>query len=126
LPFNHCGTPALRKKFRRADLEIQSTRPLTLKFIQDLTYGSLESDSDVGDLTTSDVPVIDIFAGGGFFDIDNFDQFYWDGQSISTARADLSGTGENIGFLIFNESAVAQPFVIQGITIHFDKRRLQR
>jgi hypothetical protein len=126
LPFNHCGTPALRKKFRRADLEIQSGRPLTLKFIQDLTYGSLESDSDVGDLTTSDVPVIDIFAGGGFFDTDNFDQFYWDGQNISTARADLNGTGENIGFLIFNESAIAQPFVIQGITLHFDKRRLQR
>lgn len=126
LPFNHCGTPALRKKFRRADLEIQSSKPLTLKFIPDLTYGSTESDSDVASLTSGDVPVIDIFAGGGFFDSDNFDQFFWDGQNISTARADLSGTGENIGFLIFNESAIAQPFVIQGITLHFDKRRLQR
>lgn len=126
LPFNHCGSPALRKKFRRADLEIQSNKPLTLKFIPDLTYGSTESDSDVSSLTSADVPVIDIFAGGGFFDNDNFDQFYWDGQNISTARADLSGTGENIGFLIFNESAIAAPFVLQGITLHFDKRRLQR
>ena len=126
LPFNHMGTPALRKRFRRADLEIQSSKPLTLQFVSDLTYGSLESDSDVSGLTTGDVPVIDIFAGGGFFDTDDWDTFYWDGQNISTARAELSGTGENIGFLIFNESASAQPYVLQGITIHYDPRRLQR
>lgn len=126
LPFNHMGSPAYRKHFRRADLEIQSTRPLTLKFLQDLTYGSLENDSDVSDLTSADVPVIDIFAGGGFFDTDNWDQFYWDGQNVSTARAELGGTGENVSFLIFNESASAQPFVLQGVTIHYDLRRLQR
>lgn len=126
LPFNHMGTPALRKRFRRADLEISSSKPLTLKFVSDLTYGSLESDSDISDLTATDVPVIDIFAGGGFFDTDDWDTFYWDGQNIATARAELSGTGENIGFLIFNESASARPFVIQGVTIHYDPRRLQR
>jgi len=126
LPFNHCGTPAYRKRFRRADLEIQSQRPLLLQVVPDLTYGSTESDSDVSSLTTADVPEIDIFAGGGFFDVDNWDQFYWDGQNISTARANLDGTGENIGFLIYNTSAVAAPFVLQGITLHFDLRRLQR
>ena len=126
LPFNHVGSPAMRKRFRRADLEISSSKPLTLQFVSDLTYGSLESDSDVSSLTASDVPVIDIFAGGGFFDTDDWDTFFWDGQNIATARAELSGTGENIGFLIYNESAAARPFVLQGITIHYDARRLQR
>lgn len=126
LAFNHVGSPAYRKKFRRADLEINSNKPLTLKFQHDLTYGSTESSSGISDLTAQDIPVINIFAGGGFFDVDSWDTFFWDGQPISTARANLDGTGENIGFLIFNQSATAQPFILQGITIHYDLRRLQR
>jgi hypothetical protein len=124
--FTHLGTPALRKKFRRLDLELSSSRPLELKVASDLTYGSSEISSGITDVTTTDVPTIDIFSGGGFWDTDNWDEFYWDGQNISTARAQLGGTGENIGFLVFNESAVTLPFILQGLTIHYDKRRLQR
>lgn len=126
LPFNHIGSPSYRKKFRRADLELSSSKPLTLQFLHDLTYGATEPDTSVSDLVASDVPVIDIFAGGGFFDTDNWDEFFWDGSNIATARAYLDGTGENVGFLIFHESAIAKPFVIQGITIHYDLRRIQR
>ena len=126
LAFNHVGTPGYKKRFRRADLELSSNRPLTLKFIHDLTYGSSELSSGIADLTASQVPTIDIFAGGGFWDTDNWDEFYWDGQNISSARANLDGSGENIGFVVFNESAIARPFVLQGITLHYDLRRLQR
>ena len=41
-------------------------------------------------------------------------QFYWDGQAISTARAQLDGTGLNISFLIFHQA------------VYFDPRRNQR
>jgi hypothetical protein len=91
-----------------------------------LIYGASEISSGLADITTGDVPVIDIFAGGGFWDVDNWDEFYWDGQNISTARAELRGTGENISLLIFNQSKVARSFVLQGITYHYDLRRLQR
>ena len=65
-------------------------------------------------------------AGGGLWDVDNWDEFFFDGQTVSTASAGLSGTGENIGLLIFNETATARPFILQGITLHYDLRRLQR
>ncbi len=67
-----------------------------------------------------------MFGGGGFWDSLNWDEFQWDGQNISNARAPLSGSGENIGFVIFNQSALAEPFILQGLTIHQDLRRLQR
>jgi len=124
--FNQLGTPSHKKRFRRADLELNSSKPLDLKFISDLTYGSSTVSSSIEDLTTNDVPVINIFSGGGFWDTDNWDEFFWDGQSIATARAELRGSGENIGFLIFNQSKVTAPFILQGITIHYDLRRLQR
>ena len=124
--FSHLGTPSLRKKFRRADLELTSAKPLDLKITSDLSYGSAQVSSGVTDITVADVQEIGIFAGGGFWDTDNWDEFFWDGQNISTARAHLRGTGENVSLLMYNSSAVVAPFILQGITLHYDKRRLQR
>lgn len=118
LVYNQLGSPSYRKKFRRAILELESQKPLTLKVIYDLTYGGLENKSGNQDL--------DILAGGGLWDVDNWDEFFWDGQAISTASLGLGGTGTNISLLIFNESATARPFIIQGVTLHYDLRRLQR
>lgn len=124
--FTHLGSPALRKYFRRLDVELSSGRPLALRVGFDLTYGAPEVSSGITDTTITNIPTVDVFSGGGFWDNDNWNQFYWDGQNISTARANLRGTGENVGFLFFNDSAVTRPFILQGLTVHYDKRRLQR
>ena len=125
--FNQIGSPSFRKKFRRADLELNSPQQITLRVQSDLTYSSATVSSSIADLDNiANIPAIDIVSGGGFWDVDNWDEFLWDGQTISTARANLRGTGENISFLIFNETAKTVPFVLQGITIHYDMRRLQR
>ncbi len=114
--FNQIGSPSYRKKFRRADLELDAPSQLTIKVNTDLTYGfELGSAED-----------ITIVGGGGLWDVDNWDEFVFDGQIISTARVELRGTGTNIGFLIFNETAKSDPWVMQGITLHYDMRRLQR
>lgn len=125
--FNQVGSPTYRKKFRRADLELNAPQQLDLRVQSDLTYSSDEVSSSLDLLSNvANIPAIDIIGGGGFWDVDNWDQFLWDGQTITTARAELRGTGENIGFLIFNETAKTEPFVLQGITLHYDMRRLQR
>ena len=118
LVYNQLNSPSMRKKYRRAVLEMESQKPLTLKVIYDLTYGG--SDAKAGSLD------LDISAGGGLWDVDNWDEFFWDGQTVSTASVGLGGTGTNISMLIFNESATARPFVMQGMTLHYDLRRLQR
>jgi hypothetical protein len=116
--YNHVGSPAYRKKFRRADVELQAQQALSLQFYADLSYGSPETPTTLATTT--------VFGGGGYWDVSNWDSFVWDGQPISTARAELGGTGTNIGFLIYHHSATVLPFVLQGITLHYDMRRLQR
>jgi hypothetical protein len=118
LVFNQVGTPSIRKRFRRAILELESQKPLTIKVVADLTYGSDDSGTSYRDVV--------IAAGGGFWDSDNWDEFFFDGQVVSTASAGLTGTGSNIGLLLYNSSAIARPFILQGITLHYDERRLQR
>ena len=126
LAFNNVGSPAVRKYFRRADLELNSAAQIALKFAADLSYSNEESSSGVQNLLASNIPVVNVFGGGGYWDSVNWNSFDWDGQTISTARAFLSGTGQNVSFLIFHQAVVDQPFVLQGLVLHFDPRRLQR
>ena len=125
-PFNQVGSPAYLKRFRRADLELNAPQQLSIQFASDLTYGSAQVSSGLTDITVSDISEIDVFGGGSFWDSVNWDEFEWDGQTIATARANLTGTGENVSFLVFNETAKASAWVMQGITLHYDMRRLQR
>jgi hypothetical protein len=126
LAFNNVGTPAVRKYFRRGDLEINASAQIALKFAADFSYSNQESSSAVQNLTANTIPAINVFGGGGFWDTVNWNQFLWDGQTISTARALINGTGENVSFLIFHQAVVDSPFVLQGMLLYFDPRRLQR
>ena len=120
LVFTNVGSPAMRKFYRRADLEINSSEAVLIKFTTDLNYSSNESLANTFNIEAQ--------GGGGYWDTNTaiWNQFYWDDQSISTARASLDGTGENISFLINHTSIVDPPFVLQGISLHFDPRRYQR
>jgi hypothetical protein len=116
--FNHLGTPAKRKRFRRADIELNAPSSLALKVLTELSYSAADTKVNTEDIVVS--------GGGGFYDVSNFDEITWDGQTVPTARAELNGTGTNIGFLFFNESATKDPWVLQGMTLHYDLRRSQR
>lgn len=118
--YNFLKSPSTRKRFRRVDLEIDAQRPLSLKFVADMSFGV----SDAENVTAEPDTVLQ--AGGGQWSIDNWDEFFWDGQQQSASRANIRGAGEAIGFVIFNESAVARPFILQGLTVHYEPRRLQR
>lgn len=118
--FNFFKSPSVRKRFRRVDLETDAQRPTVLKFIADLSFGVSDSEA------VRAKPDIAVAAGGGFWDSDNWDEFFWDGQPSSNARANIRGTGEAAGFVIQNESSVTRPFILQGLTVHYEPRRLQR
>jgi hypothetical protein len=126
LAFNNVGSPALRKYFRRLDLELNSTAQVALKFAADFSYNSESASSAVTNITANDIPAITVFGGGGYWNSVYWNQFLWDGQTISSARAVINGTGLNVSFLIFHQAIVDNPFVLQGATIYYDPRRLQR
>jgi hypothetical protein len=126
LAFNNVGSPALRKYFRRLDLELNASSQVALQFASDFSYNSEAVSSAVSQLTATDIPALNVFGGGGYWNSIYWNQFLWDGQTISTARALINGTGLNVSFLIFHKAITDAPFVLQGATIYYDPRRLQR
>jgi len=118
--FNFLKTPSVRKRFRRVDMEIDAEKPTSLRLIADLSFGVSDSESVTAE------PDVTINAGGGLWDLAEWDEFFWDGQARNNARASIRGTGEAVGFTIFNESAVTRSYIMQGLTVHYEPRRLQR
>ena len=116
LHFNNLKSPAMRKRFRKAELELDAAVNTELKFIADIGYGKASTFNQN----------LSIAGGGGFWNEVNWDGFNWSSPALSTASAKLTGTGDNIGFLIYNDSATAAPFILQGLTLHYEPRRLKR
>lgn len=122
LPFNHQGQPAIRKRYRLAELDIKATeRTVTLRMGQDRNYG----DQALGTNNWNE-GVDTAFGGGSFYDISNWDESYWDSQAYDFARFELYGTGRNVSLLFYHRDAVTEPFVMEGVQLHFDPRRVQR
>jgi hypothetical protein len=82
-------------------------------------YQKLEANAVLGAWTDSDFA-----GGGGFYDLSNWDEVFWDSEEISSVAGSLAGNGKNISFLFYGNSVYTRPFTIQTIQIEYIPRRL--
>lgn len=120
LPFNNIGSPQVRKRFRRAVLEIYVTNYAQVNATYDLGYANIN-------VNPSAVTPDQTFDGGGdFWDKFTWDQFTWDAQVVQTASLSLAGTEKNLSLLFYSSRAQDTPHVLQGVTIMYTPQRLER
>lgn len=115
LPFNHQNTPGSKKRYRLAELEIEGSLAVNLTVGVELNY----ADGETSHAAT-------VLGGGGFYNEDDWNDIYWDSAAITSARLELTGSGQNIGMVITNDSATTAPFILQGVTTWYDGRRRRR
>lgn len=113
LAFNNVGTSSRKKRFRRAFLELDAGNTANLQFIADYDFGSGAA---------SNVNTAQVYGGGGFWDIEYWENFVWSAATVATAEAQLNGTGNNISMLIYHNTAEDQPFTLQGVRLNFTLR----
>ena len=119
LPFNSLRSPRLRKSYRDVQIEIETPRGFSMKVSSELDYGSVDNPSQ-------DVTDIDVGFGAGSWNVSNWEEFFWDAQTIPSPLIPLTGTGNNISLLMYGTSATAKPFVVQGVLLRYRPRRLHR
>ncbi len=119
LAFNNMKSPRVRKRWRKAVFELDGEGYVSMNVTPDLSYSSPANAAGVTQPMT-------IAGGGGYWDTDEWDSFVWDAQTVSAAEVRLYGTGTNLGLLIHTESDQFNPFTLQGVIIHYEKRRLER
>lgn len=119
MPFNNVGGPRLRKRFRKAVLEMSAIGYASIRFQPEFTYGS----PDVG---THRLQYGEVTGGGGYWDVSNWDSFFYDAQLVSSPAFSIEGTGLNMGLLFYTSSTIDPGHTLQGMLIHFSPKRLER
>ncbi len=119
LAFNHSKSPSTIKRYRKAILEFSATAYSSIRMHPDFSYGSSEVSQHLVQSTA-------IQGSGGVWDVDNWEGFYWDSTLIASPEIQIDGSGTNIGLVFYSKSDIDLGHTIQGVTIHYTPRRLQR
>jgi hypothetical protein len=121
-PFNNVGSTTQQKRFDKAILEIDSGPTTTIGFTAEISYG----DPDYPAQAEQTLQTFSVAGGGGFWDSETWETFFWSSQAFGRATAFLAAIGENISFTIISEQAYERPHTLSGMTLHFQRRGLNR
>jgi len=119
MPFNNTKTPRIRKRYRKAVMEMSAKGYIALQFVPEFNYGDVD--------IASHMPLSAIIQGlGSYWDEALWNIFYWDARSVVSPEFDLNGTGINISMLFYSKTKIDLGHVLQGVIFHYTPRRLQR
>lgn len=120
LPFNNDRSPRIRKRFRRATLEVVAEGYARVNVSYDLGYGN-------PDVQPSAALEDRVLAGaGGYWDQFTWDQFVWDTQFVANPSVSLDGTEKNISLMYYSNRAQDASHTISGVTLISSPRTLER
>lgn len=120
LPFNHIESPRVRKRFRRAVLELTVNGYTDLSIGYDIGYGTPKT------LAPANPPDAVMVGTGGYWDSFTWEQFVWDTQMVLDPSIPLQGTEKNISFLFYQNNNTNPPHILQGLTIIYSPGRTER
>lgn len=124
LPFIHQRMPQTLKRWHKVTMECQAIPSATISVGADFDYGSpFEAGAAPQDVAAQ---VFNVTGGGGIWDISNWNQFFWSGATEGLMEAHLDGVGRNMSLLISGSTSDEPPHLLQGLTLFFTVRGLQR
>lgn len=116
--WNTCGSPRVLKRWRKGSIEIQGSAYAEIQFGYSLGYGSTEEIQPLSATYSSnsassnwDTPGI------------TWEQFQWDGRTLSPTEVEMAGTSENVQITISSGSDYLYPYTINSIIQHYSTRR---
>lgn len=118
--WNTMRSPRIRKRYRKASLEIQGGVYAAIQFGYNLSYSRTGVPQDGGrtyELTSGGTP---------FWDVFTWDQFYWDGGALSPQELEMRGTAENVQCVLRSGTDYIPSYTINSLLLHYSPRRGMR
>jgi hypothetical protein len=113
------GRVAFLKRYRRAEIEAKATSAFSL------TAGGDFFDAD-NEIEQANQAILAQYGAGFNWDIENWDEAYWDVGDASRKRFALDGQGTSVAPIITSLAADELPHTLRSITIHHNTLRLAR
>lgn len=116
LVYNSIKSPRIRKRFRKASVELTGNSYAEIQFGYDLGYRT-QALSQASDATyTNDLR-------SSYWDEMQWDNFVWDGSDITPSEIEVTGTAENMAIRLSSNSSLLQSFTVNNIIVHYTMRR---
>jgi len=119
LPFNNSKSPSLKKTYKKATIEMSAEVYTQLKFLPDFSYGDENIPAHVSS-------TVEAQGAGGYWDIDNWDEIFYDASIVAEPSFRIEGAGKNLGLIVYSTSATDLGHKLDGAIIHYIPRRLER
>lgn len=116
LVFNSIRSPRIRKRYRKASVELTGDSYAEIQVAYDLGYRS-------ADITQSGNSAYETDLRNSFWDNMQWDNFVFDGNELSPSEVEVDGTAENIAISISATSDLFRPFTVNSILLHYSIRR---
>lgn len=116
--FANQGDPDTRKRYRRIDMTLNSE-----SFALFRVLFSFDKDSNV---PQSSIDSGMLVSGGGRWDLSNWNEVYWDASDSPTVSSDIDGIGFDISVLVFVQSRIHPPFIVEDVSLEWSPRRKVR
>jgi hypothetical protein len=116
LNYNPQKSPRIRKRYRRASVEMTGVAYATLQFGYELGYGLPDKEQPVSQTYES------LFSPA-YWDTFVWDAFTWDGKVLAPTEVEMTGTAENVGLRFFGESDYVGEFTLNSVILHYSFRR---
>lgn len=117
LSYHYSGQPDLNKKYRRADLDMDVEGDATIEVQADFNWGAKAG---------AIAEVLNVQAGIGFWGVDNWDEFVYDGKAFPRPGFEIAQTGESIGLHVFHSSEIESEHTLKGVTYQWTPLRVDR
>jgi len=115
--WNSIKSPRVKKRFRRASIELQSPSYVGISFGYNLNYGNPETFQSVPkdyDSGLADIPAWDTFY---------WDAFTWDGNTLAPTNVRVKGSAQNIQYSIASSTDYIASYTVNSIITHYSGRR---
>jgi hypothetical protein len=115
--WNSVKSPRIKKRFRRASIEMQSASYVGISFGYSLNYGDPATHQDTA--TSYDTGLL----VAPFWDSFLWDSFVWDGVTLSPENVRVAGSAQNIQYTISSTTDYIASYTLNSVITHFSKRR---
>lgn len=115
--WNPVRSPRLLKRYRKASLEIQGGSYASVQFGYNLSYGRY----GIPPGTSREYQLAS--SGSPFWDLFTWDDFYWDGSSLSPQEVEMRGSGENVQVILRSGTNYIPSYTVNSMLLHYTPRR---
>lgn len=119
MPFNNLKSPRHTKEYMRGIVEMTCSNYSEIRFQPEFSYSDPNVQAHVLDNLT-------IQGSGGYWDIANWDEFFYDSQIIVNPEINITGQGLNMSIIFYSFNNFDLGHTLYGALIHYIVRSLRR